>query len=228
MGQRMSLPNNISPNIIKDNEQGFVLVTSLLIMLVLTIIGIAGSRNTSTELLIAGNDRTYKETFFNADGGAEVGQELLEQNLACITGFTTTGFSSPHEDLDNGTSVENFFYVKSIDFWRNFSPTDVPSDFNDDDITYGIQNRDIFFPMNTYGSTTRHTNLNIAGSTKLTTGSAIQMAAGYEGKGYSLGAGGAYLIYDIFSQHLGKNNSESVIHVFYRHIIGAEGSCYYD
>lgn len=223
MEQRMSSPNNI-----KDNEQGFVLVTSLLIMLVLTIIGIAGSRNTSTELLIAGNDRTYKETFFNADGGAEVGQELLEQNLACITGFPSkNNFVSPYTDLNGGALVDNFAYVKTIDFWRNFSPTDVPSDINDND-TYGIQNRDIFFPVNTYSTSNPHTNLNIAGSTKLTTGSAIQMAAGYEGKGYALGSGGAYLIYDIFSQHLGKNNSESVIHVFYRHIIGDEGSCNYN
>ncbi|MDW7773826.1 MAG: pilus assembly PilX N-terminal domain-containing protein [Desulfobulbaceae bacterium] len=214
-----------SPIEIKKNEQGFVLVTALLIMLVLTVIGIAGSINTSTELLIAGNDRTFKETFFNADGGAEVGQELLEQNLACITGFPEKN-NFAQAALNGGSLIENFIYVKSPDFWRNFSPTDIPSDFNDDD-TYGIQNRDIFFPLDSYNKTDPHTNLNIAGSTKLTTGSAIQMAAGYEGKGYALGAGGAYLIYDILSQHLGKNNSESIIHVFYRHIIGNEGSCYY-
>ena len=56
---------------------------------------------------------------------------------------------------------------------------------------------------------------------------AIQMAAGYEGKGYSIGGGGTYLVYDIRSQHLGKNNSEVIIGIKYRHIIGTEGSCYY-
>jgi hypothetical protein len=213
----------------KENEQGFVLVTALLIMLVLTIIGIAGSINTTTELLIAGNDRTFKESFFNADGGAEVGQELLEQNLACITGFPTTSaytFNDPDASDHDNSLIENYFFIKSSDFWRNFSPTDAPSDLNAD-ATYGIENRDIFFPVSSYGTSDPHTNLNIAGSTKLTTGAAIQMAAGYEGKGFSLGSGGAYLVYDIYSQHMGKNNSESVVHVYYRHIIGQEGSCYY-
>lgn len=214
----------------RNNEEGFVLVTALLIMLVLTIIGIAGSLNTSTELLIAGNDRTFKETFFNADGGVEVGQELLEQNIACITGFATNStysFNDPDAAGHDNSLIEGTFFIKSNDFWRNFSPTDVPSDYNDDD-SYGIQNRDIFFPVDSYNKSVPHTNLNVAGSTKLTTGAAIQMAAGYEGPGMGIGAGGAYLVYDVFSQHLGKNNSESVIHVYYRHIIGQEGSCYYD
>jgi len=166
MEQRMS-----SQYIVKDNEQGFVLVTAMLIMLVLTIIGIAGSRNTSMELLIAGNERTYKESFFEADGGAEVGQELLEQNLACITGFATTSsyaFNDPDSATHDNALIENAVFVKSNDFWRNFSPTDIPSDINAD-ATYGIENRDIFFPVTTYGTSEPHTNLNVAGSTRLTT-----------------------------------------------------------
>lgn len=196
------------------NEEGFVLVASLLIMLVLTVLGIAGSRNTSMELLIAGNDRTYKETFYSADGGVEMGAETLEQSLACISGFTAKN-DFVDTTFNGGALLDNLIYVRSdaLDLWKNFAPTDEPSDTD----------RDLFFPWDAAGDEP-HTNLNIAGDTKMTTGAAIQMLAGYEGKGKGISAGGTYLLYDILSQHMGKNNSASVVGLLYRHIIGQEGS----
>ncbi|MCL7488670.1 MAG: pilus assembly PilX N-terminal domain-containing protein [Desulfobulbaceae bacterium] len=211
-----------SPDKIATKEQGFVLVTALLIMLVLTIIGIAANRNTSTELLIAGNDRTGKESFYQADGGVEIGAETLEQSLACIKGFPVATFPEPFNaapnDRTGGALLDNFIYISpdSLDFWKNFTPTNKPSDTD----------RDLAFPWN-YQGNDPHTNINIAGDTKMTTGAAIQMLAGYEGKGKGISAGGTYLVYDILSQHLGKNNSEAVVYLLYRHIIGQEGSCYY-
>ena len=44
-------------------QQGFVLVTALLILVVLTIIGIAATSTTRIELQIAGNDKTVGEFF---------------------------------------------------------------------------------------------------------------------------------------------------------------------
>lgn len=221
------------------DERGFVLVTALLILVVLTIIGIAGSRNTSTELLIAGNDRTYKETFYTADGGADIAQEMLEQNLACIPGFKPkTNFdakynAAPYKQkkdaanidiigLNNGGLIDNFVFIAkdSLDLWRSFSPVNEPSD----------DKRSMFFPWN-YDQGANppapHTNLTLAGDVKMTTGAAIQMAAGYEGKGKGISAGGTYLIYDMLSRHFGKNNSQVTIGTTYRHIIGTEGTCYY-
>jgi Tfp pilus assembly protein PilX len=73
----------------KDSrEEGFVLVAALLVMLVLTILGIATTTNVSLELQIAGNDKVHKRTFYGAEGGAVLGSELLEQNLNCATGFS--------------------------------------------------------------------------------------------------------------------------------------------
>ena len=72
-----------------NSEEGFVLIASLLILLVLTVVGIAVNRNTTIEWQIAMNDRFHKETFYNADAATELASEVLEQALACsITGFS--------------------------------------------------------------------------------------------------------------------------------------------
>ncbi len=54
----------------KNDDAGFILVTTLLILVILSLIGIAGTRNSSVELQIAGNDKTIKETFYDAESAA--------------------------------------------------------------------------------------------------------------------------------------------------------------
>ncbi len=52
------------------------------------IIGISATTNTSLELQIAGNDRTHKETFYQADGGSQLAARLVEESLGTPGGFT--------------------------------------------------------------------------------------------------------------------------------------------
>lgn len=193
-----------------SDEEGYILVVTLLIMLVLTIIGIAANRNTTIELQIAGNDRTQKETFYSADGGTELAQELLEQNIACLS-FSSVNVNGFNADNAYKITVDN----DSLGFWRAFAPVSPPTE----------SDRTFYFPE--YSGDEPHTNFKLGGSTKLTTGAAIQMAAGYEGRGKGIGTGGASLVYDIFSNRIGKNNSESLIYVEYYHILGQEGDCYF-
>lgn len=51
------------------NEEGSILIFTLLIMLVLTIIGLAASRTTDIELKITANDILNKKAFSSADAG---------------------------------------------------------------------------------------------------------------------------------------------------------------
>ncbi|MCD6188229.1 MAG: pilus assembly PilX N-terminal domain-containing protein [Desulfuromusa sp.] len=51
------------------NEQGFILITSLLMLMVLLVIGIAATNTTTTELQIAGNDKAMKQNFYVAESG---------------------------------------------------------------------------------------------------------------------------------------------------------------
>jgi len=60
------------------NEQGTVTLVALLMLVLLTLIGVAVSRQTSTDIRIAGNMIPYKQEFYLAEGG--VAREVAELN----------------------------------------------------------------------------------------------------------------------------------------------------
>lgn len=200
-------------------EQGFVLITALLIMLVLTIIGIAVTTNTSIELQVAGNDKVHKKTFYEAEAGAMLGVEVLEQNLNCATGFS-------------GQLLENKVFVQDVLLYRN---TPLP-----DDGTRSICSMDTTDPNYFYEADAIHPwdgngvppsqelgLLYVGGRTELLAGGSLQMAAGYEGKGKSAAQGGVAKVYDIYSRFDGLVKSQSIVVLGWRHVVGSEGTCNY-
>ena len=108
--------------------------------------------------------------------------------------------------------------ANKLDFWKH-----------EDTNTSGVSNTDydIFFPKDRVPADDPPgtTYLKIGGNTILSTGSAIQIAAGYEGTGQSIAGSGAYILYDISVRHVGALNAESAINTQWRHMIGAEGDC---
>ncbi len=205
-----------------ENDEGFVLVAALLILLVLTVMGIAVNRNTMTEWRIAMNDRQHKETFYSADAASELAAEILEQSVACL------GFSDNGVILAGKNGMHAYVEKDSGGFWRNYADKNVPVPENDTD-------RDLVFPAvvvgGAYDATATnkqpHANIVMRGNTQLTPGSAIQMAAGYEGTAKGLGSGGASLVYDIKVYQKGVNNAVSAVCTKYLHSLGSEGNCYY-
>jgi len=193
-------------NIISD-DGGSVLVLILMIIALITLAGISSIDTSTTEVQTATNDVQHKIAFYVAEGGLDVASELLEQNLCCPSGFT--------EDTPGlGETIIGTTRITELDFWKNTTLSD-PSDTD----------RDIFFPNN-YGSGP-HTNITIAGSTVQGMGSALQMAAGYEGKGKGAAGGGGHIVYDIHTQHLGRGNTISELMIQWRHVIGQEEDCKY-
>jgi len=59
--------SKLLPEDIPNNEDGFVLVTALLVLLVLLIIGMTSTRSTNVEKQISANDRLEKQEFFNQE-----------------------------------------------------------------------------------------------------------------------------------------------------------------
>jgi hypothetical protein len=186
-----------------NNQNGSAMVIALIIMALLTIIGHLATRSTTLEVRTATNDLRHKLAFYTADGMTELAAELLEQNVACARGF----YNTPQRG--------GFIDVQTIDFWKNdLDPNRLPSDAV----------RDIRIPIGN-DDTLPHTNIVVGGTTGFGTGSALQIAAGYEGKGKSLSGGGAFMVFDQMVQHRAEFNAEACISTQWRHIIGDEGEC---
>ena len=189
-----------------NKEDGSITVLALILLVLLTLLGIAATTTSSIEVQIAGNDDRHKKALYEADGGTEVGFEMLEQNIACPNGFIN--FSGSSMDIDDVTVFTKAFWLI-----ENEPTSDYPSDAV----------RDIRINR----TASAYTNLSIYGSTQLSTGSAIQMVSGYEGKGKGAGSGGAHIIYNVYSKHMGRDNSRSMVMTQWRHMIGQEGACNY-
>jgi hypothetical protein len=187
-----------------NNSNGGVAVAALLILAVLTIIGISSIFTSNIEVQIANNDKVNKMSFYAADGGAEIGTELLELNIACPSGFASDNLAMT-ADI---TAVDKDFWMQTTEPVVTY-----PSDTERDVLISGA------------GGT--HTNLSVFGATAFGVGSVIQMAGGYEGKGKGAAGGGVSILYEIHSQHLGYADSESVVAIQWRHNIGSEGTCAY-
>ena len=168
---------------ILKNEDGTVLIIALMILVMLTVIGISASNIANIEIQIAGNEKFYKTAFYAADGGSEIGAELVEKALE-TRGLTTSG----------SVTVDN------SDFW---SQTAAPTG---DDVTIS----------NVAGG---QVGLKIYGNSALSSGGAIQLIAGYEGKGKGAGGSGAYMVYDIDSRASTPPNAQAAVHTRWRHMI---------
>lgn len=216
---------------IRTNEDGFVLVTSLLILLILLIIGVAATTNTSIELQIAGNEKVHKETFYGAESSVELGVEVLEQNLYCTTGFASTGTD------DGGVSVADLEGVVRV-YERNANDLIIyqnspPANADIRDITK--MDVSFFFPINPAlnlddldaAGTEQVSYLYIGGTTEMGPGGSLQQAAGYEGKGKSAAGGGVLKLYEVTALNRGRVNSESIIQIGWRFPVGWIGDCNY-
>jgi Tfp pilus assembly protein PilX len=67
---------------LSGDENGFVLVYGLLVLLVLVILSISGMLSSTTELRMATNDRSAKEVFFIAEGGIEDARSRLQASAS--------------------------------------------------------------------------------------------------------------------------------------------------
>jgi PilX N-terminal len=152
---------------LKD-EAGMAIVFVLLILTVLIIVGVTSMSTSTVEIQVATHDARHKLAFYQADGGAQYSAELLEQNICCTSGFPTSTIGELN--------------VVTPALWMNTSA-----------LAASDTNRDLFYPS-TYSGSEPHTNVSLGGVTTLAAGGAIQMAAGYEGKGKGAPSGGAHII----------------------------------
>ena len=191
------------------NQCGSAMVMTLFILAILTMVGLLAAKSTTTEMRMAANEMHHKQAFYSAEGVAELVSEIIEQNIACPSGFT--------ENKLRGGLVQ----IDTPDFWKN-EPT--PGKLPADNEGNAPPIRDMRIPVGTLDSEP-HTNVLINGAPAFSRGNSLQAAAGYQGIGRSLGNYGGHLIYDQIIQHKGRFNTEALVKIQWRHVIGSEGIC---
>jgi hypothetical protein len=66
------------------DNQGFVLVTALWILVILSLIGIMTMETSTIELQIAANEKFHKMSFYDADAGPPVAAKIISQTIDSI------------------------------------------------------------------------------------------------------------------------------------------------
>jgi hypothetical protein len=206
----------------KLNENGSVLILALMLILLLTLTGLWSTRTSTVNTRISANENLYNVAFYEADGGSEVAAGLLENTI------WERGFCTDEEAQDNAIhNYGNAGIICSVDPFFTTPPPDCdayplcrPADPFTCCAAYFPRSVPHDILPDNPSSIAPFTDLYIAGNTELSTGGAIQMLSGYEGKGKGSAGGGAWITYDVRSHHRNlQNKSEAVVGIRWRHVL---------
>ena len=196
------------------NENGSALIVVLLIMAATIVMGILATSSTVNELQIAGSDIQQKTAFFEADGATEWSAQLLEENIAC------TKFDADAETA--GQRIIGDVKVEQLSFWVN----EKKSASDPEETPDPIKTRALFFPSDA-AADKPHTEVFLAGNSGYKKGSAMQLAAGYEGIGKGSAGSGVIINYDVIHDRYVNGKPASTVTIGWGHIVGQEEDCKY-
>ncbi len=138
---------------IKKGDNGYILITTLLLLLVLTVVGLAAIGTSTLENMLSGNIRLRERNIAKADGAIEISTEVIDQ--VKNSAGSTDNFANIITDPDLPDELYN-------------SPFDADNCDSSPDITFTIDTHDI--------------NVDIDRMyTKPAAGSSIEFASGADG-----------------------------------------------
>ncbi|MBI4837936.1 MAG: hypothetical protein HY806_02090 [Nitrospirae bacterium] len=174
---------------------------SLLLLLVATVVGITALSTSTTNVIIAGNQRLKEINFAGADSGAYI----------CAAVIDNTAFYS---SVDSNYSS---LVPDSTDFLDEINGGD-GGDCPASSPTCTNPAPDIQFTMGS-GSSAITVSIDVDYLyAAFSAGSAVEFASGYEGLGKSASGGGASIYYAVTSVGQGSVGSENSVYTVYRYI----------
>ncbi|HET6466294.1 MAG TPA: pilus assembly PilX N-terminal domain-containing protein [Nitrospiria bacterium] len=183
--------------LIKDEERGAILLVTMMILLVLTVMGIAAISTTTSELQITGNAKVQNMVFYGADGGSRTYVPILKSII--------DNRAIPAAPL--GTPVQDSNLLNEL-LGLNVSP---PNDGGSDSPT---NHPDLSL---TAGNITVGVDIDRV-QERFLSGGASEFAGGYEGIGASSSSGGIGIYYAMDSVgQIGPSESQ-VSHVYIYHV----------
>jgi Tfp pilus assembly protein PilX len=117
-----------------NSQNGFVLVTALIIMVVLILLGTFALNTTNTEIQVASNDRLNKEDFFNQESCITTGKFAFRTWLtsAYLTqAETAASFPPAGSNAGNCVNPNNAALVIGAYKVRNVEATNTPIAWDD-------------------------------------------------------------------------------------------------
>ena len=92
---RISFMSHFGNTSLKSSQHGAALVVSLIILLIMTLLGVAALNTTMLEEKMAGNAKNYNISFQAAEAGLRAGENYVaSQNIAQFQDNCTDGFCS--------------------------------------------------------------------------------------------------------------------------------------
>lgn len=181
-----------------QNEDGFVLIVALFVLILLTIIGISATNTSIIDLQIAANDKAYKIAFYNADSGVYTTPKLISRTIDAGAQIT-------------GSDLGNISYLSR--------PTGDTTDFFRQVMGYDAYDNGTLDIQFTLGSNNVNVDVNRTGQQTLVGGGA-EFASGAEG----IGGGASVAVYfDMDSFGSGPYNANSNVGAVYRKVVGVPG-----
>jgi len=108
--------------ILLNNENGVALITALMLLVLLTLLGMAATTTSTLEIMIAGNDRAYKQNLYRAESAAVYAAVIMEEQTNPIQILGTTGFPwiSPAL-ISDWENTDEFFMNDVYQYWEKSS-----------------------------------------------------------------------------------------------------------
>lgn len=182
-----------------NSQDGMVLIVSLLLLLVATVMGITALSTSTTNVMIAGNQRLKELNFAGADSGIYVSDPIIDD-----TAYYNT-VATKYADL-----IPN-----STDFLNEINGT-LTNDCPALSQTCTTPAPDIQFDLD--ADTTVYVDVDYLYAA-FSAGSAIEFASGYEGLGKSAAGGGVNVYYGLISVAQSTIGSEdSVCAAIYKYV----------
>lgn len=118
----------------RQDEQGFILVTAMIMLVILSFIGIAATNTTIFELQIAGNERQAAQEFDVADSGWRQAVVLLNNSISPPSPFDPAARPQLIKDFGrDGINIDgtlnNIPYRYNITYKGNTAAVGSPADF---------------------------------------------------------------------------------------------------
>ena len=161
-----------------DNEKGTILITTLILMVIVTLIGIMAINTSTVDIQISGNMRRATTAFEGAEAGVDLGVSVIENTIAnaALTPAATGGVITTLDTASLQTEI----------LGGSDNNPDTPQASAD-------------IGMNNLGGVAVNSDIDRLYS-YISSGGASQFAMGYEGISAGASGGGTVVLYQIDSQ----------------------------